>query len=263
MVTNIDAAIIARHLENWSDYEKLQTKTDFITYVNQVGLDNSSERIEIYFRRAGVYLKYTFIHVVHTTSNANNRRIAYAEFTSESLQTVVQLTTRGEWKAAIKLTDRPDFSGGIIHGDELYEKILFIFDGIKTDISDIKDKLFFDELKITQNSQLYDPQDNTTHIADHFKEYIFTNEKLLLNQTVERKVAGTIKNAYLAMFPVSKAVSNKISTNLDETPVDIVFGRTQSVTSVTTYNEAFNDLICNSSFSFPFLKGGVNLNTPS
>ena len=178
--------------------------------------DNAStEELRIYIPTAVGYIKYVFGHFVNPLINADNWRISVAESVDDNLEKRFPITTTGEWETAVRIENRPDFSGGILHGDEIVTGLSVLLDGTKTTPLSIRELTYFDELKITEASTLLDPNDNKTIIAIHEKEYIFTTDGLVINQKVEWNVAELLSGCYLAMFPISKEVSDVVSFDND------------------------------------------------
>ncbi len=214
-------------------------KTNFIRYNGNVTSNRATEMLEIYFARKGGYLRYTFVHIVSDEIVADNWRIGIADFVSEDLSKAVQLTLNGEWECAVKLIGRDDFSGGLLHGDEMLDSVAFFVDGKETDIRTLDGDVSFDTLCITEATRLYDPKDHTTLIANHGKEYIFKNEKLVINQFVDWKISERLEAGYLAMFPISKESTSKFYTNRDYAPSDIYFTEIKGATTAVSYNDKF------------------------
>lgn len=189
-----------------------------LSYTSGSGEDDSTEHINIYLPSGGKYTKYTFVHTVSTSKNANIWRVGHADETDSELQTIRALTVTGEWECAVKISGRSDFSGGYLHGDETIESITFIKDGQPiSDISSISENTPFNILEILQVSDLYDPNDSVTKIASHYSRHTFDCNKgiLTISQKVLWKNSYSMENSYLAMFPIAKAVSSKYYTDYD------------------------------------------------
>lgn len=189
-----------------------------IQYKTGEGQDASSEWVEIFLPSINdEYVKYSFVHTVLSEKNANIWRIAYANEVNSNMVTGMAITTTGEWECAIKIYGRSDFSGGFLHGDEVMTNITFLIDDEEiTDMSAISSLTEFVNLTILQSSVLYDPNDSTTVIANHYSEHIFKPDgTVYINQTVEWLGNYTLGSSYLAMFPISKDVSEKYYTNYD------------------------------------------------
>lgn len=184
-------------------------RRNWLRYVGASGADASTERVEIYLPSGDGYIRYDLLHTVNSEINANVWRIGYAYYTDGDFGTVYPITTQGEWECAISLYGRPDFSGGNAHGDEIQSSIVFIVDGAIVNISSLTEMTAFDDLTIVRISNLYDPNDSTTIYAEHGVKYNFA-DKLTIRQTVKFIIEESVKMAYLAMFPIAKAVSNVV-----------------------------------------------------
>ena len=111
------------------------------------------------------------------------------------------------------IRNRPDYSGGVVHGNEVDQKITFIADNaevLKNNCSGL-----YDEFKIIRNSILYDANDNTTPICEHGCEYIFTKNGLKINQSVKWLVAEDIQYCMMGMLPILKTYSTYRYDNTD------------------------------------------------
>lgn len=156
------------------------------------------------------YVRYDFNHYINASTNADGWGIYLAWTTNDDFIDLYQITTGGEWEAAIHLTNSPDFSGLRAHGSEIYSEIkVFIDNQYFDNPADITELTGFDELRIFEKSKFYSPRDEVTEIADHYKEYIWKDNKLTINQKVVWLVNDTLTSSYLAMFPIAKAVTNQ------------------------------------------------------
>lgn len=193
------------------------SKKCMVFYENTNRKSFSTEELCIYIPTVVGYVKYVFGHFINPLINADNWRISVAESVDDNLEKRFPITTTGEWETALRIQHRPDFSGGILHGDEIVTDLTLLLDGEKTTPFSITETTCFDELKIIEASTLYDPNDNKTIIAEHEKEYIFTTNGLVINQKVEWKVAELLNGCYLAMFPILKDASDIVCFDNDST----------------------------------------------
>jgi hypothetical protein len=193
-------------------------RRNWIKYIGASGPNESTERVEIYLPSGNGYVRYDLLHTVSASINANVWRIGYAYYVDENFETVYPITTLGEWECAISLYGRPDFSGGYAHGDEIMSSIVFLVDGAVVDVSTLTDKIAFDDLTIIRTSDFYDPNDSTTIYAKHGVKYNFANE-LTIRQSVKFLLEESVQTAYMAMFPIAKAVSNMVLPDSDLTPL--------------------------------------------
>ena len=210
-----------------------------IQYAMKASPQDSDEQFDIYIKTNNGYIKYEFIHSINTEKNCDSWRIYKATYTDDELNNVIDLTTSGEWEMAVRLKDRPDFSGGYIHGDEMLVSINFFCDGINTEKEELINLTSFEKFIIVETSNVYDPNDNTTLIAKHGKEYIFSKNGLQLNQSLLWLTDEELNNCYMAMFPVSKEVTDKIYTNNDYQINDIVYKEYEKVTDTVILGNKF------------------------
>ena len=106
-----------------------------------------------------------------------------------------------EWECAIKETGKSDFVGGSTHGDEFLDSITFIVDSkVYTDVSSLNG-LSCKEFRIIRKSKLYRANENSsTHIADHYVDYLFKNNEILIDNRVDWKVDTNCGISYLCML---------------------------------------------------------------
>ena len=171
------------------------------------------ERLNIY-QPAGVgYIKFNFAHYVNGAKNADSWLVHPLTAVNDYLVNRFALTVTGEFECALQISGAPDFMGGSLHGSEVMDFLKVFIDGKEVAPSSITDVTEFETLRIIEQSKLYDPTDETTFAALHGKEYIFTRDKLQINQTIVWQVAETLGNSYLAMLPVAKTAVAKLITD--------------------------------------------------
>ena len=210
-----------------------------IQYAMKASPQDSDEQFDIFIKTNNGYIKYEFIHSINAEKNCDSWRIYKATYTDDELNNVIDLTTSGEWEMAVRLKDRPDFSGGYIHGDEMLVSIDFFCDGINTEKEELINLTSFEKFIIVETSNVYDPNDNTTLIAKHGKEYIFSKNGLQLNQSLLWLIDEELNRCYMAMFPVSKEVTDKFYTNNDYQINDIVYKEYEKVTDTVILGNKF------------------------
>lgn len=222
----------------------------YAKYDEIAGDDDSVERLDIRIPRtvSALDTMYRMGRCVNAGVNANVWRIicAYRETTRK-------ITIGGEWECALHLEGRDDFSGGIVHGDEVDTSVTVFVDGTVTSMDSL-DTLCH-EIKIVRHSNLYDPNDHTTVIAEHGVEYVFNTDGLTINQSVEWKETESLTNCYLAMLPIAKAYSTH---RYDDTSFDIVENdqSSYSVTipkarSVTEFNTDYDTFVTMAVQTYP------------
>lgn len=194
------------------------TKKTKVEYINGNGVDGSTERINIYVPTYIGYIKYEFVHCFREDINCNIWRIGYAYSCDDNLNVIKKLTTTGEWECAVKINGRSDFSGGVAHGDEVVTNIKFFVNGKEISLSDISTISECDVFSVVQYSTLYDPNDSTTVIGYHGSEHIWNeneNNHLIIKQSLKWVNAQTLNACYLAMFPVSKTVTDRVFDDVE------------------------------------------------
>ncbi len=212
---------------------------NFIRYSDTPSEEIFNGKLEIFIAHGDGYLRYTLKRISEAKTNADCYVIDNAAYVDSLLNTVEVLTTPGEWEMAVHMKGRPDFFGGRMHGDEIMDRISFFADGVCVEVIGSNVDTYFDKLTIVETSDIYDPQDHIAIVARHGKEYIFSGNKLTISQYLDWGVDCELSSSYMAMFPVSKKVTDRFYTNRDLCPRDIVFDRYDGVTSVFSYGEKF------------------------
>ena len=193
----------------------ISEKSPKVVYKSDSSVSNSSERLQIYIPAALGYVRYDFVHSKSVTANSDIWRVNNAFACTDSLGQRYSLTAGGEWEVAVHLENRDDFSGGILHGDQKAVSVLIIVDGTVVEPSQLTSIRDFKELRIVTTSNLYDPADGTTIIAEDGCEHLFTSEGLTIKQSLIWQKAETISNCYLAMFPIKKSLAANYYTDSD------------------------------------------------
>ena len=211
-------------------------KLCYLQYDNTSGTEKINIWIPAGIRR---YVKYIFEHTVLAAKNANVWRIDRAYICLRDLTEETLLTEGGEWECAVRLANRSDFTGGKAHGDEIFNNITFIIDGIAvSDITAYTDVTEFSKLVILQNSTLYDPADSSTVIATHMSEHIFADDEkqAKIKQTIQWRGSFDIANCYLAMFPLSKSVSTTWYNDYTFNKETIVLGNYYNISEANLFS---------------------------
>lgn len=225
-----------------------------IQYIEESGENQSDAKINVFIPRdvENRRTMYQLGHCVDASNNANVWRIMFA-YRVDTGDTLRKLTMTGEWECAVHLDGRDDFSGGIVHGDEVDTSVTFIMDGTVVDASALNG--FCKELKIIRKSNLYDPADHITVIAEHGVEYVFTSDGVKIRQSINWKVSATLTACYLAMLPIIKAYSKY---RYDDTSFDIVENTQTDYTvtipdanSVTEYSTDYDCLFTVAKEEYP------------
>ena len=188
------------------------------------GIDGVTEKLTVFCPVEDHFVAWEMRHYVLQDINCNCWRVFMAYRVESDLETTSRLLNTGEIECAVRLKDRSDFSGGSTHGDEVMTGYEIFLDGknitssVGTALADYTDCSC---LRFVRQSNLYDPADSTTIIAEHGCEYVFTAEGLKINQSLKWKGAYDLTNCYMAMFTPSKTVTNHVYTDLDFDPIDL------------------------------------------
>lgn len=186
-----------------------------IQYINGAGIDSSTERFLVYVPSHTGYIRYDFVHSVRSDRNADVWRIAYAYACDDNMNEKFVITAEGEWEIAVKLNDRPDFSGGFIHGDMKVKNVAFFANGIKVNPTDHTTLTKVDDFRVVEYSELYDPNDSTTIIAEHGSEHLWSNGELVIKQALKWIVSEQLSNCYMAMHLPLKSLTDTFYTDVD------------------------------------------------
>lgn len=194
------------------DYQGNPAPNGFVEYSNESGTNEVTEKLNIYLKSKTGYVLYEFSHYIVANKNCNIWRIGYAKKANKSFIASDLITTNGEWECAIKLDGRADFSGGVLHGNEVFQTFSIFIDGTLTDKTAILGKKPFKSLQIIQKSNLYDNNDGTTIFAEHTSLHKFETT-LRVKQSVLFKGEYTLGLSYLSMFPIAKTHSTHYFTD--------------------------------------------------
>ncbi|MBR2256297.1 MAG: hypothetical protein IJ899_02945 [Blautia sp.] len=189
-----------------------------------------TERVCIYLPAKYGYVRHSLYHCVLESAYADSWRLAPSLACDDNYIKRFDLTVGGEWEFAVKLNGRDDFSGGITHGDEIYTNITFFLDGEEITITDYTALTLFNELRVVETTDVYDPADHTTVIGVHTREYVFNSDGLRLRQTMKWAGVFPVLNAYMPMYLPAKTsngitVTNEIVLDSNYTPFSIPASR--------------------------------------
>lgn len=207
------------------------------------------EQVSIFIPAIVGFVKYAFVRNEVSASNANNWRIDRAYACDDSKVVRFPITAQGEWEMALKINERADFIGGYAHGDEVLKSISFFVDGRKVnDISSLTTETKFEELRIVELTDLYDPNDGATlatkdtftPVAHHGREYIITKDGIRLKQFVLFDVAETMTTSYMTMFPIIRGNDAQWSTQITDSYYSDDNYDISDVSTTTTEANAYN-----------------------
>ena len=178
---------------------------------------------------------------VSMEKNCDTWRIGPLYAVDDTLAPRFAATTNGEWECAVHLQGRPDFSGGIQHGNEVTTALVFMIDGTPYSANEVSGlgRVEFRDLRIIEVSNLYDPSATSTVAAIHRKEYRFEGEKLILRQNVAWQISDTATVCYLAMCTPAKEHTDRIYFDNDLTPQAVAdaYGYHPNVRKMTQYSD--------------------------
>ena len=207
------------------------------------------EQVSIFVPAIVGFVKYAFVRNEVSASNANNWRIDRAYACDDSKVVRFPITAQGEWEMALKINERADFIGGYAHGDEVLKSISFFVDGRKVnDISSLTTETKFEELRIVELTDLYDPNDGAnlstkdsfTPVAHHGREYIITKDGIRLKQFVLFDVAETMTTSYMTMFPIIRGNDSQWATQITDSYYSDDNYDISDVSTTTTEANAYN-----------------------
>ena len=195
---------------------------------NDIYFDYAWNTLTVYMKTIAknTYLGYRFIHktaeynVNNSSSNYDIWRLRGVGVYTKEGSTFKDILTDGliheasEWECAIKETGMSDFVGGSTHGDEFIESIVFILDGnVYTDPTQFSTKTC-KELRIIRKSKLYRANTNSeTYIADHYVDYLFKNNEIIIDNRVDWKVDTNCGISYLCMLGAKRLNGTTQITN--------------------------------------------------
>ena len=195
---------------------------------NDIYFEYAWDTLTVYMKTIAknTYLGYRFRHktaeynVNNSSSNYDIWRLRGVGVYTKESTTFKDILTDGliheasEWECAIKETGMPDFVGGSTHGDEFLESIVFILDGnVYTDPTQFSTKTC-KELRIIRKSKLYRANTNSeTYIADHYVDYLFKNNEIIIDNRVDWKVDTNCGISYLCMLGAKRLNGTTQITN--------------------------------------------------
>ena len=219
---------IAQVLDNIPNLSQLRKPCVQYVPVDKQDFPNSynKEQLDIYIPTEIGYIKYCFLRNELDSYNANNWRLDKAFAYDEMMKKRFLIINSGEYEMALQLNGRSDFIGGIAHGDEVFQNITFLLDGVNIkNISSLTNITKFETLRIIETTKLYDPNDKATlttnnqytPIATHGKEYIITKSGIRLKQFVKWLKAETLTASYMTMLPIVRGNDSISSLQITDT----------------------------------------------
>ena len=193
---------------------------------NQLNIKSTANSMGIYKKgtkkESNKWLRMGFDYFKDLPTNADGWGITTVDAVSMdglgNFSTIFPVTIGGEWEMAIMIDAAPDFIGLRQHGSEIMTSIKFYRDGIS--FIPKTEEFYCNELKVIQKTKMFDPTNETSHVANHIKEYIWTTENLTLNHKIEWLSSHTIGNSYLTMMPVTRGNDAVTSVQVTDTYYD-------------------------------------------
>ena len=233
-------------------------KTPYFKYENTPSFESGTEYLRLYLPTERGFVNFNVIRSVKSEAFADIFRLGKAFAYDDNLENEFPITPeRAEWDMAIKIVNREDFIGGLIHGDEVTLNISVMLDGKDVDFTEFKELTPFTEMKITVDSAGYDPADHKTKALFHKKEYTVTKDGITSRQRVEFLGDFPLENSYLAMMPPCKDYTDTFFTDKTPTPEKAVSGiKILGVKSATVFGKESGISFTMSIPEYPTLFGG-------
>ena len=249
---------VSPFIADWMATLTTGVKKPMVQYSTSIGYESATEGLNIYLPATVGYVKYSIVHSVNASANANNWRLSRAYAVDNALGNERQLTKENaEWDMAMMIDGRSDFIGGSVHGDEIMTSIKFVVDGKEvTDLSTLSSLTKFTTLQIVQTSNGYDPNDSTTVALTHAKTHTVTANGITTDQTVEWKNDYTLKNCFLAMMPPLKTYTDHYKLNGATEGSEIAYGFYSKVSSAVVYGEESGVSFEMSISEYPYYNNG-------
>lgn len=191
--------------------------------------DKAKHVLSVFIPSKKGYVQYNFGESASGTQESggyNVGRMCVLYAANDDLTKRFDITRPGEWEMAVKISGEPDFIGGYEHGDEWQTEIEYVIDGeIINDITSITDYMEFTELRIKNVSNMYLPTDHATLVGIHGREWIFTENDVILKQSIQWKFTSDTEMtaSYLTMLPLirgndtisEKQITSKFFDDID------------------------------------------------
>lgn len=193
-------------------------KQPFCQYGTDFDFAAATEGLRVYLPTQIGYICYCLVHSVKESIYADLWRIGRAYACDDELKNTYPITTpSAEWDMAVRLLGRDDAIGGYAHGDESFTALSLFVDGTETAPATLVAPTPFTKLCMVEDSVGCDPDDHTTQVLLHHKEYLVDAKGITLHQRVEWLDSYPLQRAYLAMMPPMKAYTDHFSTNFTPT----------------------------------------------
>ena len=203
-----------------SDVASLNKK--FNIQYNEGTWADANKRLQIFVPNSTGYVLYRFYHFVNANDNCDVWRLYAILPVNDSFSIGSAFTVPGEFEMAVRLEGRPDFSGGSTHGDEIDTSFTLLVNGKPRNPNEFTNtRTPCDSIKIIRTSNVYDPNDHTTLIAEHGVEYAFGDKRMTLSQSLKWLVEEELNNCFLSMFTPSKNYIDRAVANSDFKTIEL------------------------------------------
>lgn len=229
----------------------------YCQYDESISFEKAQGGLKVFIPTTEGYINYNIVHTVFEGFNADVWRLGCAYAYDSNLENEFAITFVGaEWDMALKLNGRDDFIGGYAHGDEKYTSFDMSIDGKRVSIESLQKLTSFTKIKIFVNSVGYDPNDHSTQVLKHYKEYIIDSNGITLNQKVEWLNDFTLGSSYMAMMPPLKTLTDTFYTDVTSNHLSTLnnFGTILNATKAVVYGANLNFQM--SIPKYPSLSGG-------
>ena len=93
-------------------------------------------------------------------------------------------------------------------------------DGAKINPTTLTEMTDFGELRISEASTMYDPADHKTKVGTHGKEYVITEDGVVINQVVKWEGAYTLDASYMPMLCAVRGNDKVSDLQITDTYID-------------------------------------------
>ena len=192
-------------------------KNAFCQYVRGTVEDCGEEAIYLYLPTEGGYIQYSLIHSVVPAKQCDVWRMGPVFYCDTSMARQIRLTREGaEWEMALRLQDRPDFIGGVAHGDEIGTDLVCYVDDKVCRMDALCQPTPFATLTVCINSIGYDPAAPSEAVLRHSKRIVVNSAQIRVIQRVEWICDVILAQSYMAMMPPLKCVTDSYRTEKGE-----------------------------------------------
>ena len=192
----------------------------------QIPYTGADQVVDIYVPSKGGYVNYIFGHTItdisQSSGGGNVWRLIQIDAVDDSLAFKFHITTLGETEMAIMISGRSDFIGGWTHGDEWMDSstLRFVVDGQTVDITGYTELTEFNTLQCSLVSDMYDPDDHSTNVGKHGREWKFDASGLELNQSVDFLTNLTLASSFMPMLCAVRGNDTVSTLQVTDTYID-------------------------------------------